>query len=189
MSAHKQPPMFDSDIVIDAIEGICHKTTDTACAAFELLKSCERFCISAVTTFELMHTENPEQRRIFGQLSLEEHALTRQISNLAADIANHARIEGMICEKCWAMLPTRTCKHCNGQVARQQRINDILIAATAEVHRVPTLYARDGGMIELGKLGKFFQNTQIILPPPAPRQVPLLPDNTVRLDQKKRQKS
>lgn len=171
MSAHKQPPMFDSDVIIDAIDGICGKKTDDARAGLELLRDHERFCISSVTAFELMHTDNARQRAVFDELPFEEHALVKGVTALAAEIANHARKSGQLCPKCWAMLPTRECKDCKSQVARQQRINDILIAATAEYNGVGMLYARDGGMLALGELKQFFKTTIILKPPPAPEQL------------------
>jgi predicted nucleic acid-binding protein len=190
MRAHKQPPMIDSDVIIDAIDGAGGSSSDDACAAVELLKSCERFAVSAITTFEMLHTTDEHQRKAYEDMRFDEYPVTWPVSKLAANIANHAREAGQICERCWAMLPPRTCGHCNSQVARQQRINDIMIVATAEVNRVPFLYTRDSGMRELGKL-PFFKYTSIVEPPAAAPQLPLLPDNTVRMDpaRKKRHKS
>lgn len=152
-------PMVDTHVVIYAMRR--PKTTDPPdlaekiAASAALLRGLAGVRIAAVTLVEIMRGLKPEERErdevraLFARFQVE--ALDNSAADLAVKLLDKRRTREKVCPRCLSSELEHECPACGRIASSQQRLNDALIAATADTRDdVPVLYTFDGGVLAFG---------------------------------------
>jgi predicted nucleic acid-binding protein len=106
--------------------------------------------MSAITVVEFCRGMRDDEKAWFDNVSarFDVIATTGAIAGKAADLLRgRSKTIGKVCPKCLSAPEDHVCTKCNLRVASQQRLNDSVIAATAELTtRVSVLYSFDTGV-------------------------------------------
>lgn len=145
--------MIDTHVLIFACRS--PKDRDSAdlkgriAAATALLRTLDEIRVCAVAWFEFQRFLRDEERPIFeryrGRLRIDP--VDAAVAERAVALFNARRSHPTVCRECLGTRDGHVCKGCRNRVCTTQRINDALIAASAEVQDdVTILYSDDSGI-------------------------------------------
>jgi predicted nucleic acid-binding protein len=138
---------------------------DAAQASYELLLVTNELYVSAITWFEIHRNVTEPQRGLLvgWEKRLGVLPVDARVAGRAAEIIDAARRAEVMCTKCLTVVKVQKCSKCGVQRSGPQRINDILVVATADASAsVGTLYSFDNGVI---CLGDFVKQVRVLRPP------------------------
>lgn len=154
--------------------GESHPNWEQARACHHLIEEAEALRMSSVAWFEVMRGMDRKQLAFVSgwRSRIVIQPLDARTAQRASELYRSARNSNKFCERCYGLLPATKCARCGSQTSRQQKENDILIVAGADVDaEVDVLHTYDGGM---QALGEFVTSVRIIAPPRPPAvQLPL----------------
>lgn len=149
--------MVDAHVLIYAVRSVRKKDRadlQSKCAAsFALLRPLQTIRISAIAWLEVLRGLKPEEQERFSQLRdhVKIAAVDASTVDRAAALLRARNQAEKLCRKCLSAEKDRSCPACKRLVAAHQRVNDALIAATADVLTdVDVLYSYDTGVQAFG---------------------------------------
>lgn len=126
-------------------------------ACEQLVRSLEGIRMSAIAWVEFLRAINRATGQPFSEALGELATLVRveavdpRVSVRAAELLNKHRQREDVCRRCLNVDVVAPCPQCGSVASHQQRLNDAIIVATADVlEDVEVLYSFDGGVLELG---------------------------------------
>ena|GEM_PF-3064429 len=154
--------------------GESHPVWEQARASHHFVEEAQEIRMSAVAWFEIWRGMERQQSSaiISWRSRIHIQPIDARTAQRASELYGAVRRSGKVCERCLGFLPASKCASCGAQGSRQQRENDILIVAGADVDSdVDVLYTHDAGMQALAQ----FVHGMRIIPPPRPpaEQLPL----------------
>ncbi|WP_441287247.1 type II toxin-antitoxin system VapC family toxin [Sorangium sp. KYC3313] len=138
-------------------------------ASSELLRRLGKFYISAISITELCRHMMPDEMEWFSGVSskLDVVAFDGRVAIEAARLVRVRNLKEKLCSHCLNAIAQHPCKVCRRLVASHQRINDAMIAASAEISdKVSVLYTFDGGLLSFGQHVKRCRITEPVDPQP-----------------------
>src|SRR5579863_6739924 len=148
--------MVDTNVVIYAMRSaragdkpaFAEMLTDSK----SLLRGLDAIRVSAVTVVEVMRGLRPAERAnenvkaLFDRFQVE--ALDGSAADLAVKLLEKRNTNEKICPRCLGSDSEHKCEKCARTASSQQRVNDAMIAATADTRPdISVLWAFDSGVI------------------------------------------
>ncbi len=161
--------MFNTMVLILAAQ---KALTDASSERAQQIQACRRLVrmqewihVSAVVAAEFAPMiRSGDEEKVYGGLVISP--LTAAHVYRAAELARRVKSSKMVCRVCLNPKSAETCKECGNKVAVGSRINDLQIAATAELDpAVHVLYTYDRFLLE--DVRPLLQNCQVQRPPSA----------------------
>jgi len=153
--------MVDTQILIYATYTSAKKSKDAEITtrhqtSLELLQRLPAVRVSAVAWFEFLRGLRADERKKMEPILAK--VVVERFDGPIAEVANELLLkrtgsrEGPACMRCLSTKNSETCPKCSRTYSAQQRLNDAIIVATAQViGTVDTLWSYDRGVIELGR--------------------------------------
>lgn len=158
----EHPEMVDTQVLIYASLPTRRPSRDPGLQALHqtsltLLRRLPVVRVSAIAWLEYLRLLKPDERKtmqpVLDKIVVER--VDRRVAEYADELLRHRREKESVCERCLSTVRSAKCPKCGRSYSAQQRLNDALIVATAEViETVKTLYSYDSGVLELGSFCK-----------------------------------
>jgi predicted nucleic acid-binding protein len=150
--------MVDTNVVIYAMRrpkpSDPQDLKDMLAASDALIRALPSIRVSALTVVEIQRGLRPNERSLESVRALFSRFQVEPADGAAADLAvkllQQRNANESVCPRCLGTANDHKCARCGRVASSQQRINDALIAATADTRitpAVPVLYAFDTGVL------------------------------------------
>ena len=161
-SAVDHPEMVDTQVLIYAslpTRKLTHDPGLLACneSSLSLVRRLPVVRISAIAWLEFLRLLKTDERKAMEPIlqKVVVERVDRRVAEFANELLRHRREKEPVCERCLGTSRSAKCPKCGKVYSAQQRLNDALIVATAEViETVKTLYSYDSGVLELANYCK-----------------------------------
>jgi predicted nucleic acid-binding protein len=161
-SSVDHPEMVDAQVLIYASLPTRKLTRDAGLLALHqtslaLVRRLPVVRVSAIAWLEFLRLLRTDERTAMETVlqKVVVERMDRRVAEFADELLRHRREKEAVCDRCLGTSRSAKCPKCGKFYSAQQRLNDALIVATAEViESVKTLYSYDSGILELASYCK-----------------------------------